>query len=77
MRFQLIGSLNFEYSKNKFACEIMDRQLQDDRYTIIDDVIYYKDRIYLLSGLKLKEKIVRAIHDTPLERHPGYFKTYR
>jgi hypothetical protein len=29
-----------EYSKNKFACEVMDGQIQDDRYRVIDDVIF-------------------------------------
>jgi hypothetical protein len=31
-----------EYSKNRFACELMDGQVQDDNYRIIDDIIYYK-----------------------------------
>jgi hypothetical protein len=35
-----------EYSKNKFACEVMDGQIQDDRYRVIDDVIFYNDRVY-------------------------------
>ena len=33
-----------EYSKNRFTCEILDGQVQDDRYRVIDDVIYYKDK---------------------------------
>jgi hypothetical protein len=40
-----------EYSKNKFACEVMDRSVQDDRYKVVDDIIYYKDRIYLVPNL--------------------------
>jgi hypothetical protein len=35
-----------EYSKNTFAGELIDDKMQDDRYTIVDDVIYYKGRIY-------------------------------
>jgi hypothetical protein len=31
-----------EYSKNKFACELLDRHVQDDRYRVIDEVIFYK-----------------------------------
>ena len=37
-----------EYSKNKFACELLDGQIQDDRYRIVDDINYYKGRIYLV-----------------------------
>jgi hypothetical protein len=44
---------------------------------MVDDNIYYKDRIYLVPESILKEKIMRAMHDTPLEGHSRYFKTYR
>jgi len=66
-----------EYSKNKFACEILDGQVSDDRYRVIDDIIYYKDRIYLVLESQLKEKILHATHTSPLAGHPGYLKTYR
>ena len=66
-----------EYSKNRFACEILDGQVQDDMYRVIDDVIYYKDRIYLVSESKLKEKIMQASHNSPLVGHPCYLKIYR
>lgn len=71
------SQLLVEYSKNEFVCEVVDGQVQDDRYVVIDVVIYYKDRIYLVPGSKLKEKILCAIHDTPRAGHPGYFKTYK
>jgi hypothetical protein len=66
-----------EYSKNQFACEVMDGQVQDDRYRVLDDVIFYKDRIYLVPESELKKKILNATHDSPLAGHQGYFKTYR
>jgi hypothetical protein len=66
-----------EYSKNTFACELMEGIIQDDRYKVVDDIIYYKDRIYLVPESTLKDKILRAVHDTPLAGHPGYLKTYR
>jgi hypothetical protein len=43
-----------EYSKNKFACEVMDGKIHDDRYRVIDDVIFYKDRVYLVLDSRLK-----------------------
>ena len=30
-----------EYSKNTFACELMDGIIQDDRYKVMDAIIYY------------------------------------
>jgi hypothetical protein len=58
-----------EYSKNKFACEVMDGKIQDGRYRFIDDVIFYKDRVYLVLDSGLKKKILTAIHDSPLVGH--------
>ena len=66
-----------EYSKNRFACEVLDGQVQDDRYRVIEDVIYYKDKISFVPESKLKEQIMQAAHNSPLAGHPGYFKTYR
>jgi hypothetical protein len=66
-----------EYSKNKFSCEVMDQNTQDGMYKVVDDIIYYKDRIHLVLESALKEKIMEEKHNTPLVRHLGYLKTYR
>ena len=66
-----------EYSKDKFACELLDGQIQDDRYRVIDDIIYYKNRIFLVPESPLKKKILQASHDSPLAGHQGFLKTYR
>jgi hypothetical protein len=44
---------------------------------VVDAIIYYKDRIYLVHESTLKENIVRVMHDAPLVGHPRYFKIYR
>jgi hypothetical protein len=66
-----------EYSKDWFACELMDGHIQDDRYRVVDDIIYYRGSIYLVSESTLREEIMRAMHDTPLAGHHGYFRTYQ
>ncbi len=71
------AQLLVEYSKNTFACEIMDGHIHNDRYRVVDDVIYYKDRIYLVPGSKLKQKLLKEVHDSPLPGHPDFLKTYR
>jgi hypothetical protein len=58
-----------EYSKNKFSCEVMDGQIQDDRYRAIGDVIFYKDRVYLVPYSGLKKKILTTDHDSLLASH--------
>ena len=47
-----------EYSKDRFACEVLDGQVIDDRYRVIDEIIYYRDRIFLTEGSQLKKKIL-------------------
>jgi hypothetical protein len=71
------SQLLVEYSKNKFACELMDGQVQDERFQVRDDLIYYKERIFLVPGSKFKGKILREYHDSPLARYEGFLKTYR
>ena len=66
-----------EYSKNKFTYELLDGKIEDDKYKVIDDIIYYKNRIYLVLESTLKKKILHAFHDSPLSGHQGFLKTYR
>ena len=48
-----------EYSENnKFTCELLDGQIQDDRYRVIDDIIYYKNMIYIVLESTFKKKIL-------------------
>ena len=49
----------------------------DDRYRVINEIIYYRDRIFLTEGSQLKKKILQASHDSPLSSHQGFTKTYR
>lgn len=44
---------------------------------VVDNVIYYKGRIYLVSKSKLKNQVLHAYHDTPVSGYQGYGKTYR
>ena len=66
-----------EYPKDNFSCELLDGQIQGDRYRVIDDIIYYKNTIFLVPESPLKKKILQASHDSPLAGHQGFLKTYR
>ena len=66
-----------EYSKDRFACEILDGQVTDGRYRVMDEVIYFRDRIFFTGSSQLKEKVLCASHDSPLLGHQGFTKTYR
>jgi hypothetical protein len=66
-----------EYSKNQFSCQLMDGQVQDDNFRIMDDNIYYKGQIFLVLESAFKAKVLQACHDSPVAGHQGFFKTYR
>ena len=70
------ATLEVEYSKDKFSCELFDGANHDDRYKVLEGIIYDKYRIYLVPSSSLKEKILKKGHDFPLAGHPGFFKTY-
>ena len=56
---------------------MMDNKLQDNMYKVVDGIIYYKDHIYLVHELTLKEKVLKAMHDAPFVGQPWYIKNYR
>ena len=43
-----------EYAKDTWASDIVEGTKIDTRYTLIDDLIIYNNRIYLVPGLKVK-----------------------
>jgi hypothetical protein len=71
------SQLLVEYSKDWFSCELMDGHIQDGRYRVEEDIIYYRASMYLVPESTLWEDFMRVIHDTPLARHHGYFQTYQ
>ena len=42
------AELLVECFKNEHACEVMEGLTQDDGYSVVDDVIYYKGKVYLV-----------------------------
>ena len=55
--------------QNKMAREILDGKIQDHRYRVVQDVIYYKERIILVPNSQLKDKAIREVHGSPLASH--------
>ena len=60
------AQLLVEYSKDRFTCEMLDGQVTDERYRVMDGVIFCWDKIFLTRDSNLKEKILHASHDSPL-----------
>ncbi len=66
-----------KYAKDSWAFGVIEGAIQDSGYTVVNDLIIYKERIYFVLGSAMKQKILRAFRDSPLAGHPEFFKTYR
>ena len=53
----LKATLEVEYAKDKLSYEPFDGNNNDDRYKVLEGIIYYKGRIYLVPNSSLKEEI--------------------
>ena len=42
------SQLGVEYAKNQFSCDLFDGIIHDDAFKILNDIIYRKDRIFLV-----------------------------
>lgn len=58
-----------DYRKNQFATSIVEAHLQDERYKLVDGLILYRGRIFLVPKSKLKKKVLQSFHDIPLAGH--------
>ena len=43
-------SIILEYAKDSFSTKILDKLVDDNRYKVVDEFIYYKNRIFLVLG---------------------------
>ena len=65
------------YVRDTSAFGVIAGTIQDDRYMVMDILIKFQGRIYLILSSQFREVILKAFHDAPTTRHPGVFKTYR
>ena len=55
------ATLEVEYSKDNFSCKVFYGTNHDDKYNVLEGIIYYKDRIYLVPGSSLKKKVLKEL----------------
>ena len=63
--------------RDTWASRVIASTIHDDHYVVMDRLIKFQGRIYLIPSSKFKEVILKAFHDAPTTRHPVVFKTYR
>ena len=49
------ATLEVEYAKDKISCELSDGTNNNDRYKVLEGIIYYKGKIYLVPNSILEE----------------------
>ena len=55
--------------------ELRELTAKDGRYTLRQDLLLYKDRIYVPDNNNIKLRILQSRHDHPTSGHPGVTKT--
>ena len=45
-----------EYAKDSWASGVIEGAIQDSRYTVVNYLIIYKERIYLVTGSAMKRR---------------------
>ena len=65
-----------EYSKHLFTWGVLDGEVKDERFKVVDGVIYFYNRILLVSDSKLKEGLLDAIYEILLSKPTGFVKAY-
>ena len=71
------SQLLVEYSKDRGACMILDDLGGDDRYMVVDEVIYYYGIVFLARVSELKRKLLHATHVDFFSMHFDAFHSLR
>ena len=45
-------------------------------FQLVDDLLYFKERLYIPADKELKLRILAEVYDIPIAAHPGYIKLY-
>ena len=48
------------------------QQKVEDYELGIDEILLYRNRVYVPNSFELRNAILKEMHNVPYERHPGY-----
>ena len=65
-----------EYSKDLFTCKVIEGQAMDEKYKVVNGIIYVHDQIYLTKDSKLKNKLLNTTYEVLLSNPTGLIRTY-
>ena len=75
-----VEEARIEWKQDQKACKII-QQLKEDPNALEkimwkNDLLWYKDHLYLSHSSQLKNKILVELHTSPIGGHSGFLKTY-
>jgi hypothetical protein len=68
------SNLQYKELVAKLQQDILQQKIEDYKLEN-DEILMYRDRIYVPNSQELKNLILREIHNVPYVGHPGYQKT--
>jgi hypothetical protein len=71
-----LDEIRVEYAKDPESNSIINNLDQNPKFEWKNDILWYKDRIYLIPSSKFKMKVLKESHSSPATGHVGFFKTY-
>jgi hypothetical protein len=71
-----LDEIRVEYAKDIESNSIINNLDQNPKFEWKNDILWYKNIIYLIPSSKFKMKVLRESHNSPTSGHVGFFKTY-
>jgi len=75
-----INEARDEWKNDKEVLALIQNIQQDpstsDTFSWKNDLLWYKDQLYLCKNSQLKQNIFRELHTSPLGGHSGFLKMY-
>ena len=65
-----------EYSKDLFTWGVLEGEIKDERFKVVDGFIYFYNLILLDSDSKIKEGLLDAIYEILISKPTGFIKAY-
>jgi hypothetical protein len=71
-----LDEIRVEYAKDPEPKSIINNLDQNPKFEWKNDILWYKNKIYLIPPSKFKMEVLRESHNSLALRHVGFFKTY-
>ncbi|KAG9450237.1 hypothetical protein H6P81_010202 [Aristolochia fimbriata] len=74
---QVREAFHFDVPSQEYLLAIRRKGAQDTRYQVINDLIFYKHKLFIPQVRSLRTDLIRKIHSSPTGGHEGALRTYK